>query len=483
VRRTISGGRFIIPILTGNSYPGATVARPDSEPTAPRADVDSRSRRTRTPAIPHGQFIWWIHPAGLTLAFILPLYIFTVFAVPTLWPQLLILRARDYLSPELKMLGAVTIVVLGGSAWLGGRLELDHRVPEAGIIREGILLAVGLVVVLAYCVWFGPILAHGAMLAREDLNRIPGITSFTQLGVPFSLAYVYATLRNGQRFSKGLRVLFGTVLVLTLFRVFAWMERLALIELAVPLGTLMLTFGRPRQPLLQWVHSLVRRLGPVLGLGFLWLFFAATEVLRSWTSYSQRSNITLSEFVTSRIATYYYTALNNGAGLLATTRWPTYDLLHVLDWAYKLPVLGAALQRALGLRASPSLTFLERFGDIEFNNMSGIFPIFFDLGIPLGLLYFGAVGLIAGALYRALLRGSAAGALLFPSFLVAVLEVMRVTYVNGSRTFLIFVGGILLLSQFRKANPGHRAFGAVGLAASPRLALARRAAYSAEQRR
>jgi hypothetical protein len=397
-----------------------------------------------------GQPIWWIHPGGLTLAFVLPLYIFVALLVPTLWPTLLVLRTRNYLTPELATLGATTIFTIGVSAWVGARIDLGSQVLEPRReVNEKALFGVGLVVLLAYAVWFGPILIHGQMLGRDDLNRIPGITSFTQLGVPFSLAYVYAALRNGQVFTRKTNLLFFAVMGLTLFRVYAWMERLAMIELVVPLGTLILCFARPKGRIGKAAQSLLAQLGPAIGLALLWVFFAATEVVRSWTTYSQQLSISLSEFVTSRIATYYFTALNNGAGMLTTARWPTYDLLQVLDWVYKLPGIGSLARDALGIREAPSGRFLSRFADVEFNNMSGIYPIFFDIGVPLGLLYFSITGAVTGALYRSLLKGQAMGALLFPPCLVACLEVMRIGYLNSSRVVLIFAGGLALLSQFR----------------------------------
>jgi hypothetical protein len=179
-------------------------------------------------------------------------------------------------------------------------------------------------------------------------------------------------------------------------------------------------------------------------------FFTATEMFRSWESYSEHQSLNLGEFMVSRLVTYYYTALNNGAGLLATSVWPKYDFVFILEWVYRLPFgIGEFLWSTLGRRDIPANIFLERFGDPEFNNMSGIYPILYDAGYIGGVLYFFVFGLVAGTMYRGMRKGTRLGIVLYPSLLVACLEVMRVGYLNGTRAFLVVVGALLAATQLR----------------------------------
>jgi len=148
--------------------------------------------------------------------------------------------------------------------------------------------------------------------------------------------------------------------------------------------------------------------------------------------------------------TYYYTAINNGAGLLATSTWPDYDMVHVLNWFYRLPFgVGQLFSSALGRGMLPTDSFLSRFGDVEFTNMSGVFPIVHDLGFAGGLLYFSGFGVIAGMMYRALTKGRRVGILLFPPLFVACLEVLRIAYLNNPRSFVIVLSALFAITQFR----------------------------------
>jgi hypothetical protein len=152
--------------------------------------------------------------------------------------------------------------------------------------------------------------------------------------------------------------------------------------------------------------------------------------------------------------TYYFTALNNGAGMLATQegRWPTFNFYYTAEWFYHLPAgIGAAAQD-LFLRSDSSGDFLVRWADVEFNNMSGIFPIVYDLGYVGGILYFCCFGFIAGVLYRSMVNGRALGLLFYGPFYVGCLEVMRIAYINGSRVVLIMVGSTIFFAQIRTAR-------------------------------
>lgn len=401
--------------------------------------------------------IWWLHPGKLVLFFMLPIYLFVTFVVPALWPELIVLRARVYMDAEYVLLGASSLLLLGGGALLGSRLQLGpaQGAPVLYHVRERFLLGMGILAAAAYLIWFWPAIARGELLLeRDELNQTPGVTSFTQLGVPFVVCYLYAARRAGQQFSRPLRLMFRTLLVFTVLRVYMWSERLALIEIAVPCAVLLLAFYKPQRPIMRTGFNLVRRYGPFLGIPVLFFFFGVTEVVRSWTSYSQKQDITLVDFIISRIATYYYTALNNGAGMLATSNiWPTFEFLSIGEWVYRLPFgIGLTFWNSLGRDGMPHDEFLRRFADVEFNNMSGIYPVFYDVGITLGLLYFGGLGVLMGLAYGEAKRGRRLGTLIFPSMLVACIEVLRIMYLNNTRCFLVFVGAVLAATQMRPAR-------------------------------
>jgi hypothetical protein len=396
--------------------------------------------------------IWWLNPGKFLLLFVLPLYFFLVLVVPELWPDALVLRSANFMHPEFVVLGAATIVVIAAPALVGARVDLTPRTSALrSEVNEPLLIVLATFTIAAYLIWFWPaIVQMRFFLPRDELNRIAGVTSFTQLGVPVVTAYLYARWRNGQRFSRLMDGLFAIVLVLATARVYMWSERLALIELAIPILVCALLYRPFRRPSSRLLYRSIAGYGPFMGLGGLLVLFGATEVVRSWQTYAVTSNQAFGTFVVSRLTTYYFTALNNGAGMLQTSHWPSYEGLWVFGWLYAFPFgVGQTFLDAVGHREAPHDLFLRQFGDPEFNNMSGIFPVFHDIGIVLGLAYFAAQGFAFGLAYRSAVKGEALGALFFPPILVACMELLRISYLNGQRCFLIVMGAILLLLNFR----------------------------------
>lgn len=406
--------------------------------------------------------IWWLHPGKLILFFMFPIYLFVGFVVPGLWPELIVLRSRVYMDGEYVILGAGSLLVLGVAAILGSRIVWKQGPVRLYDINQRFMVAIGALSVMAYGIWFWPVIQRGQLfLSRDELNQTPGVTSFTQLGVPYVICYLYATRRAGQQLSGPVHWLFKLIIFLTVARVYIQSERLALIEVLVPAAVLVLAYYVPRRPTARTLFEAVRKYGPFLGIPLLFVFFGATEVVRSWTSYSQTQDISLVDFVISRVATYYYTALNNGAGMLATSAWPDFEFLFIFEWIYRLPFgVGAFVWESLGRHEMPHEDFLARFGDPEFNNMSGIYPIFFDVGIVAGIAYFAALGLGMGIAYNQAKQGRPLGTLIFPSLIVACTEVLRIMYLNNTRCFLVLIGALLASTQLR---PRRALTGAVGL--------------------
>ena len=406
-----------------------------------------------------GADIWWLHPGKLVLLFMLPVYMFVAFAVPALWPQLIVLKARVYMDYEYASIGACALLAVGVGALLGGRFDIEPRRPRMSyVIDERFMLAIGGLTVTAYLIWFWPVIARGQLLLeRDELNQTPGVTSFTQLGVIYVVCYLITTVRTGVRTSTPVRWLFGVLLFFILLRVYVSSERLALIETAVPAAVIGLRYWEPERPALRSILGVIRGYGPVLAIPLLFVFFGATEFVRSWSTYSQTQDISMVDFMISRVATYYYTALNNGAGMLATSEWPDFRFMHILEFLYKLPFgIGMFLRTELGALTSPSEVFLTRFADVEFNNMSGIFPIFWDVGVTGGLIYFTLLGFVIGWGYYEASAGHPLGSVLFPSMLVACTELLRISYLNESRSFLIVLGALLASTQMRPAPVFYR---------------------------
>ena len=402
--------------------------------------------------------VWWLHPGKLTLYFTIPVYLFIIYVVPVTWPHVLVLKSAYYIQGSLAATALGMLALVSACGWAGGRLLVGRGSPNGHVVDPAALAAVGAFTILAYAIWFFPVLLHGQLLLdRQELNQTPGVTSFTQMGIPFVVCYLHCRFTSGQVFPRFVRWELWTILTLTVARVFIWKERLALIEIAVPAALIVLTHGRPRRASLRTLRRWVAVSGPYLAIPALLVMFTVTEYFRSWKTYSRTQDLPLLEFMTSRAVTYYFTALNNGAGMLVTRTddWPTYNFLFTADWLYRLPGgVGDALYAALiGYKDRPAASFLNNYADPEFNNMSGIFPIVYDLGTVGAGLYFALLAVVAGMLYRSMLRRGKVGGMLYPPVFVGCLEVMRTPYLNGARVILLFVGAAFLLSQMRESRP------------------------------
>ncbi len=405
--------------------------------------------------------VWWTNPLWLVLGFVLPVYLL-VFCAPLLLGQdSLLLRGATFFTMDYFLLGLAYISVF--AVGVSNGLLLRRRNTQASVPAEGtpvpFLDVVGMIAIGAYIIWFHELLLRpwyllqiftgeaNIFVTRSEHGNIPGITSFTQLGIVFFVFYFDAWWRSDQALSRRHHLMAAALMALTVFRVFVWGERLALIEVVIPVAVIAVASGiLHRRKFMGGVVTWA----PFLGVGALLGYFAVTEAFRSWTFYQDRYEFW--PFVISRVTTYYYTALNNGAGLLATMSWPANDYQNVLGWLYKTPLLGGIAAHILELAPPHSPAFLAQYADPEFNNMSGIFTVFFDLGIVGALLFAWIYGCVIGVLYVQFVEQRGIGRFLYPAIFVSILELMRVLYVTESRFFLVVVGtltGVWLLSQRR----------------------------------
>ena len=399
---------------------------------------------------------WWAMPTGVTLALLLPLLVFIAYVGSTNFPGLTI-RGILFLSPDYVVLGAGALLAIGAGAWIGSQIVLRPLtgVAVAGDYRwDRAATLVGSIALAAYLIFFKDFVLDPLLLLRTltgayrpdrtNLELTVGVTSLENFAPVFFSLYAYRTLCQGARVGRHLHWLCAALLFLTALRVYAWSERLALIEAAVPFG--LAGAARAARISGRLTRNLTRA-GPLLGLPVLVVYFGAAEYVRSWTSATYHGRSGFWEFAIGRLASYYYISLNNGAGLLATAHWPSFHFEYTLWWLHKAPLVGPLFTTYVDLQVEQTGRFLGKFGDPEFNNPSGIYAVLFDLGSPLGLLYFALQGCVAGLSYRAFRTGSYGGALLYPLLYLSLLEIFRYPYLGAPRGFTWALGiGVALLA-------------------------------------
>lgn len=407
-----------------------------------------KSRTARATVLP-----WWSSPAGIHLGFLLPILVLVAWLGGSDL-TVMTLRSTWFLTGDYVGMGALLLVVTGIAGWIGAQIDVSPRPTPVGVAEgDGAAAMVGTVALAAYLLWFKDYVIDPALLLqtlsgtpRPDRTSIPtmvGLTSLTNVAPVFFSIYAYRAFTAGPAMHRRLHILCGTLLCFTVLRVYAWSERLALIEALVPfaLASMFWLSGKKR-----WTTSALVQAGPYAAIPALIVYFGVAESVRSWTSETYNRQTGFWEFAIGRFASYYTTSLNNGAGLLETSTWPSYKFESVLAWLHKAPLLGPVFSSYVDSRQSGTGQYLANYGDLEFNNPSGLFTVVYDLGLPLAVVYFAIVGVLGGIAFRAYRSQRLIGVLIYPLLFLAFLEVFRYPYLGASRAFTWVLGVLLALA-------------------------------------
>lgn len=354
------------------------------------------------------------------------------------------------------ILGAIAACFIAGS--LVHTLFAKKATPQESDIDYGrlerLFLLTYVATVSGYLFWAAVCFTHGvgpaevlailrgdagASYTIRDLGTtIPGMTTATQFGMAAAILGAILWTRRRSLYVGALLLL---LIFMSLVRALLWSERLALIEVAIPL--LISAFGRR-----DWSgHPRMRRLiyiAPVAGCVFLYLYFTAFESVRSWGHYSEAGG-SLWYFSWMRLGGYYITALNNGALMYKTIGTLPFPYT-VFESFWKFPGMSLVLPYNDVFSVDPYayLDSLKAMANPEFNNPSGIFPYVLDFS-PIGAcVFFFAAGWLATATYAAFRRDRIAGLLCYPLLYISLLEISRIPYLTASRTLpswiILFIG-------------------------------------------
>ena len=404
---------------------------------------------------------WWASPAGICLGFLLPV-LFLIASVGQVELPGVVIRGARFLDAAYLALGALLLLVIALSGWLGQQFVPRPRPAAATLAHwDAAALVIGVVATCAYMYWLRGFIANPMLLLqtllgsyRPDRNDpqlalTSGITSLTNFAPVFFSIYAFRLAFPGPRVGRTMHWLCGVLLSLTVFRVYVWSERLALIETVVPFalaaGAVAARSQRRAVRVLTW-------LGPFIAVPLLILYFGIAESVRSWTAAAYNGKLDFWDFAIGRMASYYYTSLNNGAAMLHTQDWPTWRFEYTLLWLHKAPLsIGTAFSDWINVHYLQPEDLLTRYLDIEFNNPSGLYAVVCDLGLPLGVAYFALIAITGGLLFRAYGAGRLAGALAYPMFFLSFLEVFRYPYLGQPRAFTWVLGMLLawLVVQLR----------------------------------
>jgi hypothetical protein len=350
-------------------------------------------------------------------------------------------------------------LALGIAAVMALRRDAPQQLQMAFDVPKWLMAALFGCTVLAYVLWFQVLLENPGLMAeiaegerssiRDLTTTMPGITTMTQFGVAYVIAYGVMRGSRARAIARWEQAAFLAVFVLGAIRAFAWSERLAVIELVLCYLFARLAYARVMRERTWSLASAIPLVAPVL----LYLAFTGTEYFRSWHFFVNEYD-SVWEFSFERLMSYYATASNNGIGLLVEDRsWPQYTGRYIAEWLYQMPVVGEALMESVGDLQRPYFYFLSRFARPEFNNPSGMFPIVFDIGYAGSMLYFLIEGAVVGLLWDGWRRQSRVGVLFFPLAMLFLLELLRFNYFASSRFFASAVPLVVIWAASRPVFP------------------------------
>lgn len=277
---------------------------------------------------------------------------------------------------------------------------------------------------------------------KTGLGTVPGVTTLTQFGVAQVVtAGVLLSGEGPKLFRRRLVTSTLIVLMLAVLRALVLTERLAVLELVIPLLAAA-TSGIVRQ---QWRHR-VAQWTPVALVPAVVALFGAFEYTRSWQWYVRHGRTNFSEFILDRIIGYYVTAYNNGAIRADYGQNPL--LPHdTVEWFWNAPGPGTVnlYQKLSGI--DPLANYFEvlgQYGQPEFNNVAGISSVIMDYGYWGAMAYFILFGIVIALLYVSCREGHIAGLLFYPLIFLTLLELPRYIWMNTGRAFPSMLGLIIV---------------------------------------
>jgi hypothetical protein len=424
---------------------------------ATRSLSDNVSRPPTTDHSAAGGFypasgLWWLHPSLLILLVLLPVYLSVLAFDFRQRVGIAYVPGFDYWFGLLMLLA----MVVGVQSAVAQRHTLKAAPPPR--VSNGVMMLLLVPTLLAYALWFGPVLARPELLLevlrgerpeiRDDVSTIKGVTTFTQFGVAYVIAYAMKTAYTPLTVTRWQRVGLLLVFGLAVFRSIAWAERLAVIELVLTFTVTRLANVRVAAGWRARAANIVPAVAPLALYGI----FTLSEYFRTWEHLQNRYG-SVWELSLDRLITYYATAVNNGIGVLVETPgWPYYSGAFTFEFLWHMPGLGPVLKAAFSDPRWVEQHWLSTFGDPAFNSPTAYFRMVLELGYFGASIYHLVLGYVIGRTYLAWQRGRVLGLLMYGVFVLHLLESLRFSYLAETRFVPLALGLALLALDLRRQS-------------------------------
>jgi hypothetical protein len=408
---------------------------------------------------------WWLNPIWLAPMAVLPGLVMTATTPAqtfvTLFgaPKLL---TASWIAVILVLTACAMLGALIGTATTSRRAALSTQLgPQTSryLARSAVVLF--WLTVLGYVLWAGigaargltpstvlsAVLGGSVSTIKGPLHPVGGITTLTQFGPP-AVALLMIARRVGTDLGvRQIRIDLAVLVGLALVRSFVYAERLALLEVLVPM--LVVMFGWPLHP-----RNAPRRLFvtvlPLLAPVMLLIFFGTFEYLRSWSSdYYQKkyAGRSYSEFVVGRVESYYATALNNGVLInendhrVRPVPWFTVRGA----WDFPIVQLYVDYPELSGIDVPEDYaTTLDVVANPEFNNQSGVLLPVYDWGVYGAGVFWLMIGALLGRAHGLFRRRDPVGLIVYPAVFIGIAEMGRILYWPNGRALPALVAALVV---------------------------------------
>ncbi|EET49569.1 O-antigen polymerase [Thalassobium sp. R2A62] len=398
---------------------------------------------------------FWMSPIVITVGWIL--FILASYQVDeTMYRSLM--RTPKNISWDSTLSAILMTALFGFGAFVALLTSRKRPKAETALCENLEFLAnqqvLKLVIFIYILTMFAYLLAFGSTFSFSVLQRfflgiptkdrlglsISGITTMTQFGIfviSYSALLLFSPISLSIQVRRILKVMLCSLILFSSYRGLLWSERLGLIELIVPVAILFASF-RVRS-------SLRLAIAPFIGAVFVIALFGAFEYFRSW-NYYQHYFDNIVQFSALRFMSYYLSSLNNFAFLTEYFE-PYWQPMTSLAFIYKLPIPGNPLVEIFNARFSTDLVNgLERYSHPEFNLFGAVGFIYLDFGVLGGGLVLSVFGYISGKLYCSYCRHAVLGLLVYPIWMIGMLDFGRILYWPSSRAFPVWVCIFLILT-------------------------------------
>jgi oligosaccharide repeat unit polymerase len=291
-----------------------------------------------------------------------------------------------------------------------------------------------------YIIWFKDVFFHfksfflqifsnGILSISSNLKEETGFKTLTNFGIGTIILSAIMYHVTQEKIYKKISFI---LIFFSFFRVFFTAERIALIELLIPITVIILRFH----------FNLFLKILKISIILFLIIW--STELIRSYISTYYNSKYSPFEYLFYRFTMYFSTSVNN------------FEILFFKELPDQImPISTRTLHKFFDNKhhnTNGITNLLWRYGKLEYNNFTAWGELYIDFGYY-GILLAAFLGRISRLLYNKYLKGDFTGLFLYPLFILFFLQSYRTNSLVNIRfyaTYLILISVFILNKLPRK---------------------------------